>query len=1462
MRYQHNSKRRRGVILLVVLAMITLLAILGITFVMNADATATGARIYREAQVISSYSRINDLTVTDSGIAWESFLGQLIYDLNDDDTGIRSAFRGHSLARTKYGWNPASYLNDRPWTGTGRLVEPGLMLNTVAINGQTAFNYQAFIPSGAAAAEVRDPGRLGARLSNSPIQGTLTGDLNVDYTYPDQHNMYLAMQDPLTGQILVPSYHRDWLQGALDTTAATGNWPAGVAAGKHVLLRPRPADHSGFPAPASATGDVKQLDWAPGGNDSIWMDFNSPVKIGPDGRKYKCMVAPLILPIDGRINLHTAGNVLGPTNTHASNQGWGPWEVNLNRVLTAPGADVQQLFFGAPIGNPTVQGKYGALQRPRGTAVSGGTALGRRYPVDFNAVRDPAALTGAAALSARFSFPGQGTNAVHRLYPSYLASDYGNAVPTETTHNGDAAQPGGTGIPNHPSIYNVYRPFNDLVTPVNSNRNFAASEMAAILRLQNLGAEGLPSDLLSTLLANNIGGPGALPNGTPGSENNAYRRLLVTTLSAELDRPGGPPSVWDPATAAYTFKQALPDADPTDPNTWRATGAPLPFRAIDATSRAAAPPAGSDYDPATWKARLPAFKIDLKRSLAEYPTPAAGTGTFGAGVAQARIALLDRQNLAKDIFDRLLLVTGAMQPAVALAQTGGASSPEFRAVRWLAQHAVNLVDAIDNDEYSTPFAFVPGSNAHWVFGVEAPRLVINEYYAQWDNDLANVQLNMAAYKQLGGNYKVNVWVELHNPAAADASHPEGGNALLQAGTGAGAKAIYRLRLAARRSDNLRDPDNSLGKFDTGTDSTVPSSVVDDWGAMAATHVVQPHAGTPYQLADKSTAGFYVVGPDPDYGAAAATPTLFLSNPNLAARATHTTNRLSIDKPVAQDPMGDPAQRPALYLERLANPYLPVQEDATQPDYNPYITVDYVAALNVEDGRRYDTTMPVVPMNAVTARKAHGKYHPLAAKYDPLAAVSMWKVQNPATKPANQPENTFFRHNSTTDAAPTAADTTLQWPFDTFVHHDRIPTSIADLLHVSGVRPHELTQTFMTSQTARFRHRAHWGEASNKLYRLLDHLTVGPWGGGTDANGRIPGRVNVNALWDVNVFRALCDAVAGNHFTAAEVDAVYAELVASRSPDSGTALLGGTPVARPVPGLNSRPFRGLGHGYADANTDPLGAAPTNSPAGRSLSHTLLRPSALAGTVPQATSDHSQRRMTEATDAFTASAGSPYGGQPLRRFELMSKIQNHLTTRSNVFAVWATVGFFEVLDDTSAPVKLGAEIDWPNLGRIRHRMFAIVDRSQLQSWPTRDERGVPLCRATGDLATGGGPIVAGLDAATRQPSVKTFNLVNSAGGTLGMNNPAGGVYAVTNINTGRAWLPQAGALLTFDPDTDNEETVEVISAVGGAGTAYTVSAAFRKSHAAGSVVINRGNPGPWIQYDPRKDPAVVPYHIVFE
>jgi hypothetical protein len=81
--------------------------------------------------------------------------------------------------------------------------------------------------------------------------------------------------------------------------------------------------------------------------------------------------------------------------------------------------------------------------------------------------------------------------------------------------------------------------------------------------------------------------------------------------------------------------------------------------------------------------------------------------------------------------------------------------------------------------------------------------------------------------------------------------------------------------------------------------------------------------------------------------------------------------------------------------------------------------------------------------------------------------------------------------------------------------------------------------------------------------------------------------------------------------------------------------------------------------------------------------------------------------------------------------------------------------------------------------------------------------------------------------------------------------------TNPNTNRAWSIQPGSVLVIDPNTANEETVTVYNkATPG------LFALFRRPHAKGAQVISRGNPGPWPNYNPRKDAGVVPFFAIID
>ncbi len=87
------------------------------------------------------------------------------------------------------------------------------------------------------------------------------------------------------------------------------------------------------------------------------------------------------------------------------------------------------------------------------------------------------------------------------------------------------------------------------------------------------------------------------------------------------------------------------------------------------------------------------------------------------------------------------------------------------------------------------------------------------------------------------------------------------------------------------------------------------------------------------------------------------------------------------------------------------------------------------------------------------------------------------------------------------------------------------------------------------------------------------------------------------------------------------------------------------------------------------------------------------------------------------AGTAAAGgaSDQRMHPVYRIEMMQKIMNLTTVRTHQFAVWITVGFFEVVKQGNgsifAPDQIGPELDLYQGRNVRYRSFFVVDRTKL-------------------------------------------------------------------------------------------------------------------------------------------------------
>jgi hypothetical protein len=223
------------------------------------------------------------------------------------------------------------------------------------------------------------------------------------------------------------------------------------------------------------------------------------------------------------------------------------------------------------------------------------------------------------------------------------------------------------------------------------------------------------------------------------------------------------------------------------------------------------------------------------------------------------------------------------------------------------------------------------------------------------------------------------------------------------------------------------------------------------------------------------------------------------------------------------------------------------------------------------------------------------------------------------------------------------------------------------------------------------------------------------------------------------------------------------------------------------------------------------------------------------------------------------------------EMLAKMFNNFTTRSNVFAVWLTVGFFEVTEETDSsgapiiPVRLGAEIGKAENRHVRYRMFAIVDRTQMTAFDSgsaslssKDAMGNPTTLIPDQYVNRVKP-PEDADQNPGRPLVLNGWRVDPPTGDSPTKK-----YYVTDKRTGREWEITDGTILVIDPKGDNEEAVVVKSYVQ---KDYSTTpptdvdrklyANFMRAHGDGAPVICHGNPGPRVRYNPREDTEVVPY-----
>jgi hypothetical protein len=657
--------------------------------------------------------------------------------------------------------------------------------------------------------------------------------------------------------------------------------------------------------------------------------------------------------------------------------------------------------------------------------------------------------------------------------------------------------------------------------------------------------------------------------------------------------------------------------------------------------------------------------------------------------------------------------------------------------------------------------------------VEKPRLLIGEALSEIANDPTdpvNGPLNAGVNDPPNGPAHVRFWVELLNPASVP--NPAPANAIL--GDGSVPLTAYRIEIsrfnrqtgvpAAQRGDvggplvdaaNAGYQANATGSFDTALGQPDLKFALGGY----ATTTVGPNNAQYAPAANLPPNGFLLVGPEvpakagsdefaptaaagvwqnaifsPYRGAMAMDP-----QPRSAGDAASNSMAYTLPLQDAGVFTGTEFKRNVVLLRRLANPYV-----AEGPN-NPFVTVDMmdmvpsfdaVNRLRAQGVNRNPRAM--ANMNGydpVGDRFSVGKVQPFAgfasatvangnATFNQYGAFPRSMLQAQTTANGNQPKHTFGRHNGTGNAAPAGSTLaagptltdTLMTPFDWFVHMDRPLVNQIELLHVRDSAAHHVTSRFLrpnaTFDALLYEEGVGAWRSSAGLARALEFLTVRPYTVGVPHGGRDPGRINPNAVQDQRVALAQYDPQPGNLFNGGFVtNTVWNQWMNTRSgvgqqtAANGTAYQTANAPGQSVYDANAaggnRPFYSLGAPVVQ----PFGTGAFAFGGGSNENDTLLR--------------HDAQPLPLLFN--TGATGTYFQAEPLR------KTFNTTTTVNHQYAVFFTIGYFDVTSETAPTgwpanvpyAQLGAEAFLSVPGDLRQKFVSVVDMSAMALDPVLNQ-----------------------------------------------------------------------------------------------------------------------------------------------
>ncbi len=466
--------------------------------------------------------------------------------------------------------------------------------------------------------------------------------------------------------------------------------------------------------------------------------------------------------------------------------------------------------------------------------------------------------------------------------------------------------------------------------------------------------------------------------------------------------------------------------------------------------------------------------------------------------------------------------------------------------------------------------------------------------------------------------------------------------------------------------------------------------------------------------------------------------------------------LDLGRGLALESDGTTINYKTIYLQRLANPLLPFHAVL-----NPYRTVDRMRVdLTTFNGVRDPNSAapPIDEAPFVTANQRAIRFNSTQRGLG-NPARKLWKqlsynpvVPTPLTADQMGADNHVFSRTlgatlgylnqayqgmlSASDGVAAqfyGAPDTSGSPFPWLTWNNRPFVSQYEMLQVPKSSSSKLLQHYDTlnsaygamddpygvGQPAHFAHLLNFFESSNPggvggdLYRLFDFTGVPSRFVGTEtilnpqtfasgtgtelrhapfnriSNFRDPGKINLNTINHSLVWNCL----RGNdpHRTGGAVAGQgpsFRSFADARRGYDGHNSSSMISFDKDIPTLFARPFRGAGDGRL---------VPVPNMAGAGVAGTLLR------------NDASISGGGAGRPLFTTNNTASHVNtirNPYFRYQSLQRLGNLVTTRSNVYAVWVTLGYFEVDPVTGT---LGQEAGL-NTGDVkRHRAFYVIDRS---------------------------------------------------------------------------------------------------------------------------------------------------------